>query len=806
MKIFENNSPSAERSIGVRKALLVGGALASLTMGSSPLWAQARDGANSTPADSNEGPAANDDAIITVTAQRRSERLQDVPVSVSVVTAEKLQQANISTLEDITVRVPGVSVTTAPISDFLKIRGIGSSLNGGFEQSVGTFVDGVYRGRSRSVRSATFDVEQVEILKGPQTSFFGNNAIAGAFNITTRKPKDYLEANVGGVYAPATKEYNAEAGISVPVTDQLSFRLAGRLSGMDGYVRNNNLGRNEPRLRSEMGRASLAWQPNDAISVQARLDVGRNRDRGVYSAQLIDCPAPATFGAPIGVCSRFLANNGGVIDDKLDYNSDANDSYLNFDFVEAAVTTTIEAGSHTVVLTSGFYDHDSNLFNDFIPVPGPSASVNAGSNAFPNQYLEGFTSYSQEARIQSSTDGPIQYMAGIYYEHTELDLNSFIGYNFVPFGGLAPQFFTATTPIAIQVFNTQTSNTMSGFGTLSWDITPELRLNGGLRFTNVDKRAARSVALGTMSGSSFEQQNFVAATPAAQAAVLRFIPVALGDFSKPSRSDNALMPSAGIQYDITPSTMAYFSYTRGFKAGGFSTLVAKDLFDPESVDAFELGLKGSAIGQRLTYSIIGFVQDYANLQETTTILLPNGSTSQIVGNVAGSQSKGVEIGVSFRPSRNLTISADFAYLDAKYVDYANAPCTVTQSIGNPACSQDLSGKRRDFAPKYSGSFEVNYTQPLNEDLDLKFSVSPYFKSRFFQQPIADDVLAQSGYVKVDGRIGLASHDGWELAIIGKNLTDRTTANFRQVVPTSPGSVQALVDAPRTVAFQFSWRY
>lgn len=160
-----------------------------------------------------EAGASDDDGAIVVTAQRRAQRLQDIPVSVSVTTGEALQQANLLNLESLSARLPSVRISPAPVSDFIAVRGVGSSLNFGFEQSVGTFVDGIYRGRSRSTRAAMFDVERVEVLRGPQTTFFGNNAIAGAFNITTRRPSRDFETNALAFYAPDTREYTLEAGV-----------------------------------------------------------------------------------------------------------------------------------------------------------------------------------------------------------------------------------------------------------------------------------------------------------------------------------------------------------------------------------------------------------------------------------------------------------------------------------------------------------------------------------------------------------------------------------------------------------------
>jgi outer membrane receptor protein involved in Fe transport len=176
---------------------------------------------------------------VVVTAQRREQRLQDVPVAVSVVSGESLERGNLRTLEDIGTRLPNVKITSGPLVDQINIRGVGSGQNAGFEQSGATFVDGIYRSRSRSTHAALFDVERVEVLKGPQTTFFGANAIAGAINITTRVPDNTFAANGSALYSPSDDEYNVEGGVTLPMSDTFSVRVAARLSGLNGYIDND---------------------------------------------------------------------------------------------------------------------------------------------------------------------------------------------------------------------------------------------------------------------------------------------------------------------------------------------------------------------------------------------------------------------------------------------------------------------------------------------------------------------------------------------------------------------------------------
>lgn len=317
----------------------------------------------------SEASTSGDEDII-VTAQGRTQRLQDVPISASVTTGATLARVNLRNLEDVAVRLPNVKISQAPVSDFVNIRGVGSSLNMGFEQSVGTFVDGLYRGRSRATRGSLFDLDRIEVLKGPQTTFFGNNTIAGALNIVTRKPGDTLQTNAGAFYAPASQEYAVEAGISLPLTDNLGLRVAGRMSGMDGYIKNSNLNNHGPDLDDKIGRVSLRWEPSDAIEMNGRVDVIRMRDKGIFNSELIDCPPNPLVGTPAGACARYLAASGGVVDDKLDWRSAAGASFLNYDMVEALWNTKITLGEHSMTFTTGYFDHEIGLANDVAPIPG----------------------------------------------------------------------------------------------------------------------------------------------------------------------------------------------------------------------------------------------------------------------------------------------------------------------------------------------------------------------------------------------------------------------------------------------------
>jgi outer membrane receptor protein involved in Fe transport len=732
---------------------------------------------------------------ITVTAQRRKQRLQDVPVAVSVVSGASLAQGNIKTLEDVSARLPNVKITSGPLVDQINIRGVGSGQNAGFEQSVATFVDGVYRSRSRAVRAALFDVDQVEVLKGPQTTFFGNNAIAGALNITTKKPGDRFECNASALGTFDDGEYDLEGGVTMPLAETLSVRLAARVSGMDGYIDNRTTGSDGPHSNERLGRVSLRWQPNDAFRSDLRFDAGRFDTSNALSAELVGCPPGAPFVlTPGNTCGAFLASRGGAIDDRFDYHSDSPSTYLDYQFHEAAWTNTIELGRFSVAATTGYFHQE---YSDLVQlIPTPLLGV-GGFDQLPARLYEDFDQFSQEIRLQSPAGERLEYMVGAYYSDAKPTLDNTAGFFFLPFGAFTP-FTTPDMPITGRPQFTEKDRTLSGFASATIRATDRFRINLGARYTNIRKEANRHVSFGTSVNG--KRETYVELPANAQAVLAAVIGADLGPFANPTRTDRKFMPSGGVQFDLTDNIMSYASYSRGFKAGGFSAASLADEFGPETVNAYEVGFKGTFFDHKLTLNTAVFRSDYAGLQEATVVFAPSGTIVSLIRNAAAARAQGVELGGSVRVSPSLSINADLAWLDAKYTDYPDGACTMAANV-TPNCVQDLSGKRRGYAPEWSGNLSADMTWPVGE-YQLRINPSVYFSSEFFESATADPLLRQGGYAKADLRLGYGpASERWEVAIVGKNLTDKATAGFRNPVTLAPGSQYVLPDRPRTIGLQ-----
>jgi iron complex outermembrane recepter protein len=756
---------------------------------------------NQQPSTSDQVVATDDSGEIIVTAQRRAESLQDVPVSVSVATGENLRQQNIRTFEDLSARVPNLRMVAATLSDQIHVRGTGSGFNTGFEQSVATFVDGVYRSRSRASRVAIFDIDRVEVLKGPQTIFFGANAIAGALNITTRKPDRAFGVNGSALYAPADGEYNIEAGISAPISDTLAVRLSGRWSGMDGYIVSARDGSKGPHLNNKQGRLSAIWEPANNIEIAARYDIARLRDKGTFLAELFSCP-PATR-LPAGQCARALTIDPNL-DSRFDYRSGASfGGGLDLNLDEGVVNTKVDLGG--VVLNSLTSYQRQRADARFEVSPFPVASPIGTPSYNPVFSGELYRQFSQELRLESDAGERFNYIVGGYFERGKLDNVTVQGNFNIPVALAAQTTYPANTPIAIFTRVGQRSHTYSAFGSATYEIIDGLQVTGSLRYTNVEKAAERFVEIGSV--PAFVSPDVFVPGPASVQAILAAQRGAdLRPYAISKRRDDEFMPAANLKYKINDDVLIYASYAHGFKAGGFSGGTS-DVFNPETVNSYEAGIKAQWLDRKLTTNISLFRSNYQNLQEAQNVILPSGAALQVVTNAAQSRAQGIEFSTVMRPSSSLTFRADIAYLDSKYIRYPDAPCSPLEAIGVPNCRRDRSGLRRAYSPNWSGSVSLDYSTKIGSEMQLRLGSTVYFTGSYFQQPAISELVEEDGYAKLDLRAALSIKNGQlEFAVIGKNVTDKLTVGYRNYSPAAVGTAYGIPDRPRSVAFQLTAKY
>lgn len=712
---------------------------------------------------------------IIVTAQKREERLQDVPIVVVVISGKKVEAMGIGRLDDLTAYTPGVSNTEASTGSFLYIRGIGSAGNKGFEQSVGTYVDGIYYGRDRSSRNGMFDLERVEILKGPQGILFGKNTIAGAITMTTRGPGAEPEGYVKLGYEFETNEKVMEAAYGGMLTDTFGARFAVRHAEMDGWLKNTFNGQNIGEEDDLVARLSTLWEPAPGLDMIGKLTWSRLR-QNEKTAQLTQCsPAMQGFVAGIDDCR---------LDDKTTvtaYNRfDGGYGFEKLEALSAGWTINWDLDGHVLTSVTGYTEHTDDMYLD---------SDYTHQEVLEAVRDEEFEAYSQELRIASATGGAIEYIAGVYVEKSEMEWTANLGLDLNPRG------------IPLQAGRTkltrQETTSKAIFGQLTWHVTDAISATLGGRYSKDEKD-------GIANNFCTVYKTFI---PTGQPACA----LGPGFVLEGSRSDENFSPALTLEWRPVEDHMLYAKFSQGYKSGGFdlatnSPAIGPFLFEPEEVDSLEIGSKSTLLDGAMTLNVAIFRNEYSDLQVSTF----DGNIGFLVGNAAEAISQGGEVDVNWALTDTLRTAFAVSYLDAKHHKFPQAQCSFPQIAMTPQgqlCLNDLSGKDLQYAPDISAHWNLTWEKSLADNYLLAIATDVVYSDAFYTANDLDPHFRQDSFYKIDARISLESLvSGWELALVGRNLTDEKTSHYGDDVPLSPGSYFKHLDRPRTLALQASWRF
>jgi iron complex outermembrane recepter protein len=776
---------------------------------------------------------------IIVTAQKREESVQDVPMAIHVTTGEHLVEQGVKNLWDFGERIPGLNIAVGGGADYLYLRGVGSPGNSTFEQSVGMFMDGVYRGRSRFTRANFVDVERIEVLKGPQSTFFGNNTIGGALSIVTRKPGDELEGYINGLYAPDHEEKSIEAAATVPVSDTLSLRGAVRYYDFGGYVTNAALDREEPNIEEMFGRITAQWVPNDDFDATLRVDAGESDTAGPWFFEMTECPPEAPFDVlfpftTIPTNCGLQIFSGQPFEDEFNLQGISDlDEYSEADFVEVAATLNWRAGDLTVTSVTGYWTYDYEHLYDLDDTSVASPFV-VGANLNPVLQLDSSDQVSQEIRIASPTGGRFEYLAGAYYHHATIDYDNSTGFFHLPWGlapgfGLVVPFDPAISdPVQITPGDTvtrvfagdQEEDTWSVFVSGTWRITDRARLNAGIRYTDVSKDAHKRNNYGTANVVA-DPRTFARYDPANEdfvALVTSLTGTAeILDLELDMDFDDWL-PSVSVEYDVADNAMLYASYTDGFKAGGLDfDGTGRIPYEEETVDAFEVGLKSNLLNGALTFNAAVFYAEYEGLQNNA--IIPGAGLDFIITNVASATSQGVELEADWAINEHFRLFGGVTFLDSKYDDFPCGDLTIFEATFAPppqpppgTCPtltlvKDLSGRKTSRSPDYSGVITGQLSYSVWNGYMLTAEASVFFTDEYTTVTDLDPRSFQESFYKVDLRVALNSPDDrWYVAMVGKNLNDELTTLWRVDFPAAPGSYLDMGARPRSLALQAGYRW
>lgn len=734
---------------------------------------------------------------IVVTARKRAESVQDVPVAVTALSADLIQKQDITSLEKIAARTPNFSVGRASNGSGaqLTMRGIGSSSTSiGIEQSVAVVVDGVYYGQGRIIQEGFFDLAGIEILKGPQALFFGKNATAGVISLKSADPTSTPEFKTRASYEFKSQQVQLEAIGSGPISDTLGIRVAVRGSKMyDGYYRNvanpvtyttadiqDILGggtgnptphtalpasANAPGEKELLGRITLKWDPTDRLTATLKVSGDYNKvNNSSWNYVAFFCPTGVSQLGGNSCGSNFITRQNNIpADIAVNFPYSKSDGQLYNRYKSFAVTNTINYDLDSLTITSVTnYNWNNNRWAcacDF-------QSSNTGTWATENSTWKAFSS---ELRALTTFDGPINLMVGGLYQKTKRTFGQWI-----MFAGLED---TTASPENRYLATTKTSNTdgetLAFFGQVTWKVVPTVELAGGVRYTHETK-------------DSYFAQPY---NNLGVVGIFRPIddPDGLGEITA-NQTFNNWSPEATITWKPSEDVLVYAAYKTAYKSGGFSNgginskfsanPFADLTFDSEKARGFEAGLKTTLLDRQLRFNVGLYTYGYYDLQ----VDFFNSPIFAFQTLTADARTKGVEVEFEYAPRsvQGLNVHGSINYNRARYTKFPLAPCFNGQTPAEGCFTtpggevrQNLNGKPLSVAPEWTGTFGVSYDTPIGNGLMLGFSGDARYSDSYLASAFNQRESKMDSYVNLDASVRVGAEDGnWEVALIGKNLTNR----------------------------------
>jgi iron complex outermembrane receptor protein len=691
-------------------------------------------------------PAVATESIV-VTARRRAEKLQKVPVTVTVIGGARIQRDGLNNLQDIAATVPEAQFRTNSTNNSrtLFVRGVGTiSTSPGVEPSVSTVVDGVVLARSGQATLDLVDVAQVEVLGGPQGTLFGKNASAGVINITTAQPTPDVHGwGEADYFGSGGDEYRFTGGVTGALAPALSGNLSFLTDGYDGNVRNLYDNKTVNGYRRDAVRGKLRYQPSDALDVTLAVDDARSWDKvpnGVFVASAQD-GFPGGTAVPNRKLAALLAAQGilaGANNTAISNNVTTN---ADDDNGGVALTAAQKLGDYTLTSISAWrLWHDAHE-QDYDQTSAPPV----GEPQLDDTGVLNFDQLSEEVRLASPKGGLVDYVVGAYGLKTEQ--KEIYDRSYAPAG----------TPALVRVrgqndYGTDGDNA-AVFGEANINLTPDFRLIAGARAVHDDvhfyaDRVSSSLVAVTGIRPSF---------------------VARGSTAHDDYSDRV-----GAQYDISPDANAYFTYSRGYKGPAYNVffnMAATDTqaLKPETNNSFEVGVKSTWLDGRVLADFSGFIEDFSNYQANFYDLVDAAVVQRLI-NAGSVTSRGVQANVTARPVERFWLGVNALYDDA-YIVRFNCPAQASASC-------DVNGQPLPFAPRFKLDATAQYAAPLSDRYELRFASDYVWQSKTQNQLSETPDTVQPAYGIWNGSMSLLNTaSSWRVSGVMRNITDQHYSSY-----------------------------
>ncbi|MEN8721298.1 MAG: TonB-dependent receptor [Alphaproteobacteria bacterium] len=739
---------------------------------------------------------------IIVTAQKRAEDVQDVPLSVTAISGDDIKEKDMSDLSAVASQTPNMNITYSPTFNFISMRGLGSGWNRGFEQSVAIIIDEVYYGRPAYLSNGQLDLAGIEVLRGPQGTLFGKNAVAGVMHLRTALPENEWTADVDGTYGE-DNYIRLRGAVGGPLfSEDLSFRVAIMKEERDGIMFNTTTQNEGNNLDNLNYRVKLRYEPSSDLNVLWSFNGGSIDQLGNGSQPILDKPR---FAAGFLVFDPAYVANDDYITHK-DF-----DDFTKRDFYDSTLHAEFETNAGTITSVSNYAQFEELVFldADFGPMPILKLDNN-----------EDYTQYSTELRF-TSEPGTFEYVAGVYYLHNEVDAtydySTFITIEeALAFGGAGELILCDNLPtedafrqcraqtlnneaagqIAGNLINArqqlegvsaiessnrifaQESDSFAAFGQFQWEITEAFALTVGARASYEEKSAYIKHTLHNhrtgQDGQVFVQDPNsplpieLDDNPLGIVTLQLFTPGITQFEESLSRDEFDVSPKASIQYRTSDDFMAYFTWAKGFKGGGFNAQPNRPdnlEFEEETSTTYELGFKSEWFEGAGRLNVSSFYTAFKGLQVSAF----NG-VEFVVDNAADATVYGVEWEAMLVPLESVLLTASGAYTSATYDEFTGGPCKV-DTYQATVC--DLSGDTLTGSPEWQLNFSAVYDGPVfNSPFIFHIGADTMFETESFINTDNDPINTRPEEWNMNARIGIRSLEGtWSIMAFGENLFD-----------------------------------
>ncbi len=725
---------------------------------------------------------------IIVTAQKRAQALSDVSLSVSAVGSEALASNNTVTIESLQNLVPSISFGNDFNFAKLFIRGIGlSSSLPGVDPSVALHVDGAVVSLAQAQLGSMFDLERVEVLRGPQGTLYGRNATGGTVNLITAKPTDSLDGYIRQTIGGDAFLLQTDAAIGGPITQGINGRLAIQWIRRDGYGINEFTGNDIDNARQFSARAHIDFKPSDNFSFLLTGEYHKEDDRSL-AVKFREISFPGTTVPSLTSLGQRINADGS----QAAFASNVRNLNTNYDPIndreQWAITGTATldvSDAITVKSITSYRDFQAIFFHDFdmSSYSGYPLAQTSSTQTSANHWQPVFEhQFSEDLQANIETD-KLHAVTGLFYLDEHIRVENHIGYDVL----------TNTDPFRVQFDGTLDVKTWAAYANLTYDLSEQFSLKAGGRY-------------------SWEKRHYLSNSGIGTAAAGFVLDPLVWNATK---TWNDFSPSLGFEYRPNDDVMVYFNWSRGFKSGtaeigSRNPILGRNtpFVNPEKVEAFEGGVKYSAGTLQTNLAVFYHRLKNAQFQRTFPISSPPFFAS-VLENAAKSRAYGAELELNWRPSRAFTLGGSIAYLDSQFTRFFSKDPLNPALFGPGGSSvpdQNLSGNATRMSPKWSLNLNPEFHFDAFNDSSVTMATNIAYRSKQYHTEFNDDRLAQKGYVMIDANVKWRdASDKLSVNLWVKNLTDELVWAGSYAVATSR-TIGGTLMPPRTYGVTFGYNF